>query len=57
MPCPSLLTGGLPADATTTAAATAAAAALLPILLQEKEWEDIGEGLDDVFLGDAELWR
>lgn len=25
--------------------------------VQEEEWEDVGEELDDIFLGDAELWR
>ena len=24
---------------------------------QEEAWEDSGELLDDIFLGDAELWR
>jgi len=26
-------------------------------LLQEEGWEESGEELDDIFLGDAELWR
>jgi hypothetical protein len=25
--------------------------------VQEEGWEDAGEELDDIFLGDAELWR
>ncbi|KAI3431827.1 hypothetical protein D9Q98_010580 [Chlorella vulgaris] len=29
----------------------------LPVAVEEEEWEDVGEELDDIFLGDAELWR
>lgn len=27
------------------------------LLSQEEGWEESGEELDDIFLGDAELWR
>ena len=27
------------------------------VCVQEEEWEDTAELLDDLFLGDAELWR
>jgi len=30
---------------------------MVPAGLQEEGWEDSGEELDDIFLGDAELWR
>ncbi|PSC69203.1 putative ribose-5-phosphate isomerase chloroplastic isoform B [Micractinium conductrix] len=29
----------------------------LPVAVEEEAWEDSGELLDDIFLGDAELWR
>ncbi|EFN51133.1 hypothetical protein CHLNCDRAFT_141332 [Chlorella variabilis] len=29
----------------------------LPVAVQEEGWEVVGEELDDLFLGDAELWR
>ncbi|KAL4853873.1 putative ribose-5-phosphate isomerase 4 [Chlorella vulgaris] len=29
----------------------------LPVAVEEEGWEDVGEELDDIFLGDAELWR
>ena len=31
--------------------------ALCCFCLQEEGWEESGEELDDIFLGDAELWR
>ncbi|KAL4423624.1 hypothetical protein ABPG77_009211 [Micractinium sp. CCAP 211/92] len=29
----------------------------LPVALEEETWEETAEELDDIFLGDAELWR
>jgi ribose 5-phosphate isomerase A len=35
-----------------------ALAGSVPVLVgPAEEWEDIAEELDDIFLGDAELWR
>ncbi len=29
----------------------------LPVVVEEEGWEDTGEELDDVFIGDADIWR
>ncbi|KAI8473591.1 MAG: ribose-5 phosphate isomerase-related protein [Monoraphidium minutum] len=31
--------------------------AALPVAVAAEEWEEVAEELDDIFLGDAELWR
>lgn len=28
----------------------------LPVLLQNEGWEDAAEEIDDIFVGDAEIW-
>lgn len=28
----------------------------LPVLVDNEMWEEVGEALDDVFIGDAEIW-
>lgn len=28
----------------------------LPVLLENEQWEEAGEELDDIFIGDAEIW-
>lgn len=29
----------------------------LPVAIDGEEWEETAENLDDIFLGDAEIWR
>ena len=28
----------------------------LPVWVEADQWEDVGEELDDIFIGDAEIW-
>ena len=41
----------------TEEAVTPALDGCVPILVDADDWEEVAESLDDVFLGDAELWR